>query len=616
VIEATEQQAEHQAPAITAEQAGIGARGWRRYLVPSLSDCLFVFIIFWLFVAGQTGWERLLGDGDTGWHIRIGESILRTGSVPWVDPFSFSKPGAPWYAWEWLSDIGLAVIHGHAGLRGVSLAGGLLIALFGLLLVRYTIWRGANVLAALVFGLVGFGAASIHYLARPHLLTMVFLVIALWVIERDRRRPSVLLWLLVPFTALWTNLHGGFPALLVCIGILAVGSAVETWLGRFPGPRDWRSAKRYTLLGAGCAAASLVNPYGIELHRHILSYVRSDWIKDVVMEFQSPSFRTENVFQFEALLFLGLMAAMLLVARRRVVEAGWIIAWAHFSLSSIRHIPIFVIVAVPVIATEATRLWNRWSEGAGPKSARSILRRISEDLEPGFRRTSLWPLLVVLFLMFGAGWMRWPKDFPSDSFPTAIATRNADRIMQARIFTDDQWADYLIYRFYPVQRVFFDGRSDFYGPEIGDQYIALMNGKRGWKQILAKNRFDVVLSRTEWPLASLLKQSPEWRIADSDEKAILFVLRRKTSASDRQPEVSLPPLPDAEKIRIGLMKQTLPAESTRGDREVETGKARRESPSSRPNLFERATGQAGRGGRDFAQPLRAGVPASRQGARG
>ena len=33
----------------------------------------------------------------------------------------------------------------------------------------------------------------------------------------------------------------------------------------------------------------------------------------------------------------------------------------------------------------------------------------------------------------------------------------------ARIFTHDQWGDYLIYRLYPQTKVFMDGRSDFYG---------------------------------------------------------------------------------------------------------------------------------------------------------
>ena len=50
----------------------------------------------------------MLGDGDTGWHIRTGEWILAHGQVPRQDMFSFTKPGEPWFAWEWLWDVAAA----------------------------------------------------------------------------------------------------------------------------------------------------------------------------------------------------------------------------------------------------------------------------------------------------------------------------------------------------------------------------------------------------------------------------------------------------------------------------------------------------------------------------
>src|SRR4051794_22006762 len=77
---------------------------WARLLVPSLSDLYFLAILVWLFVSGGgQGWSGLLADADVGWHIRTGDYILDHGSVPHQDLYSFSKTGAPWYAWEWLS---------------------------------------------------------------------------------------------------------------------------------------------------------------------------------------------------------------------------------------------------------------------------------------------------------------------------------------------------------------------------------------------------------------------------------------------------------------------------------------------------------------------------------
>ena len=67
------------------------------------------------------GAKTLLGDCDTGWHIRTGEWIVANHAVPARDIFSFSKAGDPWFAWEWLSDVVFAWLNGHGGLRAVVL---------------------------------------------------------------------------------------------------------------------------------------------------------------------------------------------------------------------------------------------------------------------------------------------------------------------------------------------------------------------------------------------------------------------------------------------------------------------------------------------------------------
>ena len=61
----------------------------------ALFYCLFLF----------QGYRKLFRDSDAGWHIRTGELILETGRLPRTDPFSFTKAGQPWIAWEWAADV-------------------------------------------------------------------------------------------------------------------------------------------------------------------------------------------------------------------------------------------------------------------------------------------------------------------------------------------------------------------------------------------------------------------------------------------------------------------------------------------------------------------------------
>ena len=65
-------------------------------LMPSLTDIAFLMPVMFLFTR-MAGVRSLLGDGDTGWHIRTGEWILAHHQVPYVDMFSFTKPGEPWF---------------------------------------------------------------------------------------------------------------------------------------------------------------------------------------------------------------------------------------------------------------------------------------------------------------------------------------------------------------------------------------------------------------------------------------------------------------------------------------------------------------------------------------
>ncbi len=194
-------------PRARLENARLGI--WQRWLQPSLFDILLIAVPFWFFSLADGGLGLLLADGDTGWHIRTGEWILQRGSFVYRDLFSFTKPGEPWFAWEWLADVCFALLHQAGGLQAVALFGMTAGVVFCGVVFRHMLWQGANLWIALPLAFVSFGAATLHLLARPHMFTMVLLPAAAWWIEADRRRPGRSIWLLIPLAALWANLHGG-----------------------------------------------------------------------------------------------------------------------------------------------------------------------------------------------------------------------------------------------------------------------------------------------------------------------------------------------------------------------------------------------------------------------
>jgi hypothetical protein len=496
---------------------------WSRWFRPSLGDCLVIAVLLWPIVMTVIGADAgLLLDSATGCHIRTGDYIIDHASVPHVDPFSFTKNGQAWFAWEWLADLLFARIFGILGMQGLVVTCALLIAATAFCAVRHSLWGGADALTTLVLFQLWVGASSIHFLARPHLFTLLFLALSLWLIDSDRRRSTPRLWLLVPLTVLWANLHGGFVALVVSLVIIAIGSAVEALLSSTEASRQaWRAAMRYSLIAGSCLAASAINPYGVAEHRHLISYLSADWIKDLVEEFQSPRFQANGMFYFEVLLIVGILVAARLAAKREIASALLVLAWAHASLISVRHIPVFAIVCLPLAGRELTALRDRWIESGTWTSLAKVFRSLGSDHAPGLARLSLWAAVPVLALLaYPIGPQRF--SFPETKFPKSFVERNAGLISQSRTFTLDSWADYLTYRFYPHQRIFIDGRSDFFGKDLSEQYLQLLNGRPGWADVLRRHNVEVVFVPAQSATASLLRLREDWTLVDEADGAALF----------------------------------------------------------------------------------------------
>jgi hypothetical protein len=405
-------------------------------------------------------------------------------------------------------------------------------------LLRYMVWLGANLLLAIVAMLAVCSASMVHWLARPHMFTWGLLLATLWLLEADRRRPSRRVWLLVPLVVVWVNTHGGFALLLITLAIFAAGSAIEQlWAGwDRRGERPWLrlppGLKRYGGLLVVCCLGTLVNPYGWELHQHIGGYLQSDFILNNVQEFQSPNFRGESMRFFEVVLLLGLPLAGRLLARREVTRALLIAAFAHAALVSVRHVPLFMIVAAPLLAREVTLLIEQGARGGN--AWLKILHDIAQDYGGRGRAPSEAGPLVLNFaglaaiatiaamLSLHAAEPKWNAEFPAVRFPKLAADALADRFVGRKLLSTDQWGDYLVYRFYPEVKVFIDGRSDFYDPTIRDEYLVLMNGKWGWERILDKHGFEAALLPSSWALASTLKLDPRWRLVYDDGEALYF----------------------------------------------------------------------------------------------
>ena len=225
---------------------------------------LFALLIFGVAIFKLN--QGFLADPDTYWHIATGRWMWAEHSFPRHDFFSYTAAGQPWVNGEWLAQIILALTYDWFGWRGLIVLCGLVVALTFVLLYKL-LARELRATVALGAAAISFLFASIHFLARPHLLACPIIVVWTAHLARasaEHRRPS--LWLL-PLMVLWANLHGGFTLGLLLTGGFGTRGDHRCGGSRAPTRRHPMDTFRYRF-----AAGRL--RYAIRLRRYLADVSR------------------------------------------------------------------------------------------------------------------------------------------------------------------------------------------------------------------------------------------------------------------------------------------------------------------------------------------------------
>lgn len=470
---------------------------------------------------------RLLGDAGIGWHIRTGQQILTTRAIPHVDSFSSTMAGRPWFAWEWLYDLVVGQLEAKLGLNGVVWLTAVVIAAVFAWTFRLLIARRTNFFIAVVLALLAMSASMIHFLARPHVFSWLFMLAWFWILDSSERDAldGRWLWALPPLMLLWVNVHGGFLVGFVLLAIFLVGAGwtcFRTREGRIEEALQkiaaGKRARRLTWVGLLSVAASLVNPYGWYLYGHVYSYLSNRFLMDHIDEFQSPNFH--GVAQRCFLLVLLITLAILTVRGRELgMSEGLTVLFAVYAgLYASRNIPVSSVLLVLVVGPLAP------SVGL----ARGFLQRMSA-VEVG-QRGHAWPILaIVATLSIAANGGRIGSNllmeahFDPRRMPVEAVNYLEKYQVTGAVLSPDYWGGYLIYRLYPKTRVEVDDRHDLYGEEFFKSYLKTMHGERGWQQFLETHATSCVLLPRDAAVANLIAQTRGWKQVYADDEAIIFI---------------------------------------------------------------------------------------------
>jgi hypothetical protein len=473
-----------------------------------LFEILFVLALFTMAVR-----ETL--DPDMWWHLRTGELILQNG-IPRQDTFSFTVLDHEWITHEWLSQVFMWLIYQVGGLTGLILVFAAIVAIAFWLIYRRC--DGRPFLAAFVVLLAALASAPL-WGVRPQMFNILFAALFVFLVEgyKDGRVSRRTLWLLPFATFIWANLHSGYLLGVVLLATYVIGESGQLLFHARPKRGlDWPDVRWLALMTLLSFLAAVVNPNGPELWIYPFFTLGSNVMQQYIQEWQSPDFHLSFFWPFAALLFLGMIG--LIASRRRpgLTDVLLFAGTGAAGLLSIRNIPIFTVIATPVItrylyiALDGTPLYSFLSVRSADKSTRvlSVLN---------------WFLLVGLTFI-AVTWIvikvQGNAEAIAESFPVAaVDYLESSGLAEQRGYNSYNWGGYLIWRDIPV---FVDGRADVYGDEFLLYYRRTFDLTSQWRQPLDEYEVDYVIIERFSPLSNLLVASDQWLESYTDDVATVF----------------------------------------------------------------------------------------------
>jgi hypothetical protein len=486
-------------------------------LVPRLGEVFFAAIFA---AAIALGPQMMNVDGDLGRHLTLGDYILDARVIPTEDVFSFSKLGDPLTPHEWLADVIFSLSYRMAGLDGVVWLTAFVLAVSFWLIYRHSVSLSNMSVLALIGGILGAFAGSLHWLTRPHIFTILFT--AIWTIELEKVRIGLRKsWIIFPILmVIWANLHGAFIAGLVIWGLVLFGELMEK-------RRDWNQLRALIWIGPASILASIFNPDGLGIWKTGLGFLGNQYLVSHTAEYLPPDFQNPAFWPFLLVLGLSILLLGLNQGRMKFAHIFLLGSWTVMALYSARNIPLYIVVAMPILCELGARTLKDSRDLGIAARFLNFQDRLSFT-ERGIKGGFIASLIVIFSLVLLVNGYRLDfrntgNEFSREVFPVQAVDWMKENPVTGNGFNHFPWGGYLLYRLWPDQLVFIDGQTDFYGEELTREYERVITMQPGWQEILVKHEISWVLVPGDTPLASYLGDQANWDTSYSDQTAKLFI---------------------------------------------------------------------------------------------
>jgi hypothetical protein len=481
---------------------------------------------FVILCAAVCTYAMRVADPDLWGYLTYGRLFVEQGQVVSHDLFAYTSAGQVWITFEYLAHVLLWLAYdsfGHLGLIALKCAlGG------ATLYYVYVAMRTATSDARIWLPLFALSATTVSrfFLFRPQLFTFAFFAYFVAVLLSDLQRRDWRLWTLPPVLWIWANCHGGFlagfGAIGLALGLRASGIVASGQDSVIVGLRDTR---RLWLALWACLLVSFVNPNGTRLWSYVLTEMVHGTNRRYIAEWGRASLSSGDVWSSLALTVVaalvvasGWLATRPAAAKLTPAPAIWVLSCVpliSMSFLSVRHVPLAIIWAAPVLAL----LVN-----AATPAASAAWRRIWAVVSAGALVTVYFTAIVV--------WLRPSPVIVEDG--RVLGTTNPCHVvaflranqLEGNLYNPLWWGSYITWEAYPEIKVAMDGRNITLFPDaMVTENMRFFSDRPDSVDLETPLRYasDYLLVPADMPSLPDLMGDPRWHPIRTDSDSVLFV---------------------------------------------------------------------------------------------
>lgn len=489
-------------------------------LIVLINKYHLVFFIILLFFATQLIVNLQPLDRDMYYHIQLGNIISHQGLIN-HDVLSQASSNRYWSPPEWLFQVLIykfTAIFGFASFR-------LFIVIFAVLQVLsiYFLSRrilNVNKLFSIFLSFFYLFITYDQFVGRPQIIVNTFFIIEMYLILLYILKNKNFLYLLLPITYIWTNMHGSVifsPLLCLAYSLICF---INYYIYKKQDNLWIKKARMLIIFSVGAGILSILPPQGLVSYQQDLILFQARTLVGHLVTEWIPLFSTPGNFIFYTVVIsIPLLILLFLAFRSKsFTKLTWIIPLIllmFYGYSAFRN-TIYGYIGITIIM--------------GLLFSQVDIARIRQAIKVIFYCC----LIAILGFAVWAMQDRITNTLQSYYPANAVNFIQKENI-KGNMFNQYDYGGYLGYSLYPNRKIFIDGRTDvFFCCELPDYYsltnIALPDKQydKLLNQVFDKYNISYVVLVTEKDnfgikIASTLITDPKWSLVFWDDTSEIFV---------------------------------------------------------------------------------------------